>query len=207
MKKKVGTTLGLAMLFAGLGLAGYFGVESGIVQQNNGKNGYGSKMISEVVVSSANAAQQQEKKLIPADMKGKYLYEQCYAYQTLEKEEQVIYQEILEALNNMEEDVVISSKDVDLVVKIHHYVCEDNPELFWVKGYEIVPYEIAGKTVKIKYSGIYTMKKVDKENYQIALEQKVNQWLAEISGCETDYEKVKKAYDLIILNTSYDTEA
>lgn len=210
MKKKVGITLGLAVLLVGLGIAGGFSVKLGIIQQNNGKNDYfsGSQIISEVVVSSANAAPKQwEQTSIPADIQGKYLYQQCYAYGKLDETQQTIYQEILQALNNMDEDVLISSTDVEQVIRIHQYVCQDNPELFWVKGYKIVPYEMAGKTVKVKYSGIYTMTKGEKENYQIAMEQKTNQWLAEIAGCQGDYEKVKKAYELIILNTSYDTKA
>lgn len=208
MKKKVGITLAVAAVITGLGIAGGAGVKIGILQQNNGQGGYSSKIISEVVMSSADAASKTpEKELIPTDIQGKYLYQQCYGYQQLEKEEQKLYREILEVLSNMEEDVLLPSKNVDQVVKVHQYVCMDNPELFWVKGYQIVPYEMAGKTVKIKYSGLYTMKKGEKENYQIAMEQKTNQWLAEIAGCDSDYDKVKKAYDLIIFNTSYDTKA
>ena len=93
------------------------------------------------------------------------------------------------------------------MVKIHEYVCADNPELFWVEGYQILPYEMAGKTVKVKYSGIYTMSLGEKTNYQKALETKVEPWLAEIASCPDDYSKVKKAYELIILNTDYEPDA
>lgn len=210
MKKKVGITLGAAVLLISVSIAGCSPVKKGIIQQNKEEKVpvNGSQVISEVVVPSANAAaKQQEEVGTVTDIRGKYLYHQCYAYQLLEESEQRIYEEILEALDNVEEDVLISSTDVEQVVKIHQYVCQDNPELFWVKGYKIVPYEMAGKTVKVKYSGLYTMKKGEKENYQTAMEEKTYPWLDEIAQCQEDYDKIKKAYDLIILNTSYNVNA
>ena len=208
MKKKVGILLILIMVVAVFVIAGRYNGIIGIVKQNiEGESG-GSKVISEVVVPIIDTAQAQEQQVeVSLEDLQKLSYTEGYAYNLLSEEEQQIYVEILSALSGLERDVILSSADVDQVVKIHEYVCADNPELFWVEGYEIRPYEMAGKTVKVKYSGIYTMGRGEKENYQIALEQKVAGWLADIAECNSDYEKVKKAYQLIILNTEYDPEA
>lgn len=208
MKKKVGILLSLVAVVAVLVIAGRYNGIIGIVQQNLEGESKGSKVISEVVVPIIETAQAQEQPVeVSLEDLQKLSYTEGYAYNLLSEEEQQIYVEILSALNGLEKEVILSSDDVDQVVKIHEYVCADNPELFWVEGYQILPYEMAGKTVKVKYSGIYTMGRGEKENYQIALEQKVAGWLAEIAEYNSDYEKVKKAYQLIILNTEYDPEA
>ena len=210
MKKKVGVLLSLVAVLAVMVLAGRYRGLISIIRQNTEdiiETG-GSKVISEVVVPSGDTAQaQEEQKEISLEDLQKLSYTEGYAYNLLNEKEQKVYVEILSALNGLKEGVVLSSNDVDEVVKIHEYVCADNPELFWVEGYQIIPYEMAGKTVKVKYSGIYTMRWGAKENYQIALEQKAAEWLNEIAQCTNEYEKVKKAYELIILNTEYDTKA
>lgn len=210
MRKKEGILLCLVILIIVLGLTGKYSNILGIIQQNTSDSGdfSGSKVISEVVVPAASEAEaSQAAKQVDYKQLRALSYEQAYGYGLLEEEEQQIYVEILGALDTMAEDVVLSSNDVDQIVKIHQYVCADNPELFWVKGYQVQPYEVAGKTVQVKYSGIYTMKEGEKENYQKALDKVTGEWLAQIARCSGEYDKVKKAYDLIILNTEYDAEA
>lgn len=210
MRKKEGILLCLVILIIVLGLTGRYSNILGIIQQNTSDSGdiSGSKVISEVVVPAASAAEaSQVEKQVDYEQLQSLSYEQAYGYGLLDKEEQQIYVEILGALDTLAEDVVLSSNDVDQIVKIHQYVCADNPELFWVKGYQVQPYEVAGKTVQVKYSGIYTMKEGEKENYQKALDKVTGEWLAEIAQYSEEYDKVKKAYDLIILNTEYDVDA
>lgn len=206
MRKKVGLLVVLVLIVIVLGVTGKYNGIIGIIKQNTEDLGEfgGSRVISEIVVPSGNTvAAQEEPQEIDLQELQKLSYTDGYAYNLLTEQEKEIYVEILGALEQLAEDVIVSSSDVDQVVKIHEYVCADNPELFWVNGYQIVPYEMAGKTVKVKYSGLYTMKKGEKENYQLALERAVEPWLAEIAKCEGEYAKVKKAYELIILNTEY----
>lgn len=207
MRKKEGILLVLVILIIVLGLAGKYSNILGIIQQNTEDSGE-SKVISEVVVTaSGKEAVSATESQVDYGQLQTLSYEKAYCYQLLSKEEQQIYVEILGALNDLEEEIVLSSNDVEQVAKIHEYVCADNPELFWVKGYQVQPYEVGGKTVQIKYSGLYTMDKGQKKNYQIAMDQVINQWLAEMAQCDEEYEKVKKAYDLIISNTEYDANA
>lgn len=197
----------LVILIIVLGLAGKYSDILGIIQQNT-DDSRGSKVISEVVVpTSGDSEVSSIASKVHYEQLQALAYQQAYRYQLLNEEEQQIYVEILGALNDLEEDVVLSSNDVEQVVKIHEYVCEDNPELFWVKGYQVQPYEVSGKTVKIKYSGLYTMNKGQRKNYQLAMEKVIDEWLAEIAQCSEEYDKVKKAYDLIISNTEYDASA
>lgn len=210
MRKKEGILLVLVILIIVLGLAGKYSNILGIIQQNIEDSGdfRGSKIISEEVVQGAGETDtSHSENQVDYEQLQSLSYEQAYRYQLLNEEEKQIYVEILGALNDLAEEVVLSSNDVDQVVKIHEYVCEDNPELFWVKGYQVQPYEAAGKTVQIKYSGIYTMNKGQRKNYQIAMEKVIDEWLAEIAQCNEEYDKVKKAYDLIISNTEYDASA
>lgn len=210
MRKKEGILLILVILIVVLGLTGKYSNILGIIQQNIGGPGdfSGSKVISDVVVPAANAAETstQERKVNYEQLKA-LSYEQAYCYQLLNKDEKKIYVEILGALNELNGDVTLSSTDVEQVVKIHEYVCADNPELFWVNGYQVKPYEVAGETVQIKYSGLYTMNRGQRKNYQDAIAKVTDVWLEEIAQCSDEYEKIKKAYDLIISNTSYDANA
>lgn len=210
MRKKEGILLCLVILIIVFGLTGRYSSILGIVQQNTGGSGdfSGSKVISEVVVPAASAAEASKlEKQVDYEQLQSLSYEQAYGFGLLNEEEQQIYVEILGVLETFAEDVVLSSNDVEQIVKIHKYVCADNPELFWVKGYQVQPYEVAGKTVQVKYSGIYTMKESEKENYQQALDRITGEWLTEIAQCSEEYDKVKKAYDLIIINTEYVADA
>lgn len=207
MKKKVGVVLGLLIVVVGMFVVGRYDVLIGYVKSNIGTvSNDGSMIISDVVVSSAN--DKEEIKEVPEYAKAvEASYENGYCYQLLDREEQEIYVTIYTALKSMTQTIDIRTDDADKVVTAHQYVMLDNPELFWVKGYKMIPYEMADKIVKVEYSPIYTMTAGEKANYEIAIEQKVNNWLAQMAGCTDDYSKVKKAYDLIIQNTSYDAEA
>lgn len=207
MRKKEGILLFLVIFIIILGLAGKYSNILGIIKQNTKDSG-GSKVISEVVVpASKDAEASPTESQVHYEQLQALSYEQAYCYQLLNEEEQKIYVEILGALNDLAEEVILSTNDTDLVEKIHAYVCADNPELFWVNGYRVQPYEVAGKTVQIKYSGLYTMNRGQRKNYQIAIQKVADSWLKEIAQCEGEYDKVKKAYDLIILNTEYEVTA
>lgn len=210
MRKKEGILLVLVILFVVLGLTGKYSNILGIIQQNMGNSGdfSGAQIISDVVVPSANAVENiVEDREVNYERLKMLSYEQAYCYQCLNDEEKKIYLEILGTLNELNTEVVLSSTDVEQVVKIHEYVCADNPELFWVNGYQIQPYEVAGQTVQIKYSGLYTMNRGQRKNYQDALAKVTDVWLEEIAKCSDEYAKVKKAYDLIVSNTKYVSEA
>ena len=177
---------------------------------NDSENFSGSKVISEVVVPSEDTEDKEKSSSdneIDYEKLEEISYTTGYGYQLLDDEGKKIYVEILNAINNLAEDVIISASDVDMVIKIHEYVCADNPELFWVKGYQVAPYEMAGETLGVKYSGLYTMNSSQKENYQTALDKVTKTWLAEIAKYTEEYDKVKKAYELVILNTDYEEEA
>ncbi|MBQ4531420.1 MAG: hypothetical protein IJA36_12565 [Lachnospiraceae bacterium] len=212
MKRKVGIMTVLIIIVVIMAATGRYDDLIDLAKQEINGSEYlgGSKVISEVVVPSGNA-EEQGKSLSENEINYEELenisYTAGYGYQLLNEEEKNIYVEILNAINNLSEDVVISSSDVDQVIKIHEYVCADNPELFWVKGYQVAPYEMDGETVGVKYSGIYTMNAGQKENYQIALKQVTKAWLEEIAQYKEEYDKVKKAYELVILNTEYEEDS
>ena len=207
MKKKVGVVLILLVVVVGMFAVGRYDVLIKYVKSNIGTaSNDGAMIISDVVVSSAN--DKEEIKEVPEYAKAvDSYYENCYCYQRLDGEEKEIYVSIYTALKSMTPTIDIKTDDSDKVAKVHEFVMLDNPELFWVKGYKMVPYEMSDKIVKVEYSPIYTMTVGEKANYEIAMEQKVNGWLAQMAGCEDDYSKVKKAYDLIIQNTSYSADA
>lgn len=208
MRKKVGIMTTLIIIVVIMAATGRYDALIDMARQEINDSEYlsGSKVISEVVVPSKDA--EEEKSSSDNEINYEELetisYTAGYGYQLLTEEEKNVYVEILNAINNLAEDVVISSSDVDQVIKIHEYVCADNPELFWVKGYQVAPYEMDGKTVGVKYSGIYTMNAGQKENYETALKQVTKDWLAEIAQYTDEYSKVKKAYELVILNTEYE---
>lgn len=210
MRKKVGIMAVMIILVAIMAVIGRYDLLIDITKQKISDSEYfgGSKVISEVVVpSDVSKENETVENQINYEELETISYTAGYGYQILSEEEKEIYVEILNAINNLAEDVMISSSDVKQVIKIHEYVCADNPELFWVKGYQVAPYEMNGETVGVKYSGIYTMSAGQKENYQTALNQVTKEWMMEIAQYTEEYDKVKKAYELVILNTEYEEDA
>lgn len=124
-----------------------------------------------------------------------------YFFQQLPEEEQRIYREILEGVQQYQEQIYVSSADNEAIDKTYHAILRDHPEVFWIHNRETT------------YKTVYSTYTVFEPGYQIgqdeipavesemeAAYQTVAGGLPENAG---DYEKAKAVYEYVILNTNY----
>ena len=130
-----------------------------------------------------------------------------YAYGTLTQEERRIYRQIFATLRDFAEKTPMSTLDADLIDKVFACVLADNPEFFYVKGYNLIRYERGGVVEKMSVSGLYTMSKDEAIAHQEKADAYVDACLAGAPVTDDDYEKIKYLYEYIIKNTEYDLEA
>ncbi len=130
-----------------------------------------------------------------------------YAYERLTSAGKNLYVEILSILQNMSEDVPVSTTSNEAVDLVYDYVMIDHPEIFYADGYKYVNYTIDNVITKITFSGkyIYTPEEVAQRQTQI--NQAVNECLAGAPSSTDDYYAIKYVYEYIIQNTEYDIDA
>ena len=130
-----------------------------------------------------------------------------YAYDTLEQDEKLVYNQIAEGTKNWEETITVSTNDADKLEKAYQAFLSEHAEIFWIEGYGFTIYEVGGlKTDYVftpKYS--YTQKEVQQK------QEKIDAYAAEclkgLASDASDYEKVTYIYEYIIKNTEYNLKA
>lgn len=153
------------------------------------------------------AKQKEIKKYKPEELAP--LYEgniSYYYYEALEEDEKIIYQEILTALLNSEE-VIVSTKDLDLIAKIYQCVMYDHPEIFYVEGYAYTRYLIDDVVDKIAFAGKYTGTKEETAAKQEMIDEYTRECMSHVGKELDQFSQIKLIYDYIIEKTDYDKDA
>lgn len=130
-----------------------------------------------------------------------------YAYEHLDEQGQVIYDEMLTAILNHEEKIRLSTTDLDLMRKAYTAVCGDYGGLFWVEGYVFTRYTKGEELVSLEFAPKYTMSEEERKITQAQIDEVVEIWMNGISINDTDYDKAKYVYELLALNTEYVQDA
>lgn len=130
-----------------------------------------------------------------------------YAYEHLDEQGQVIYDEMLTAILNHEEKIGLSTTDLDLMRKAYTAVCGDYGGLFWVEGYVFTRYTKGEELVSLEFAPKYTMSEEERKITQAQIDEVVEIWMNGISINDTDYDKAKYVYELLALNTEYVQDA
>lgn len=130
-----------------------------------------------------------------------------YAYDLLKAEEQIVYQEIFQALSEVKDTVQVSTLDTQVLNKVFQCVMNDHPEIFYAKGYEVVQYMLQNKVNKVMFNPIYTMNKsVIRQNRKL-INGYVEKCLSGLSEDAGEYEKICYFYEYIIKNTEYNAKS
>lgn len=133
--------------------------------------------------------------------------ERYYAYHTLRDDEKKIYKLIYSSLTNFEGKTPMPTKDPKAIDNVFSCVLADNPELFYIRGYNLIRYERGGVIEKLYLTGLFTMTKEDAAMHRKRADEYVDRCLSGAPQGTDDYEKIKYLYEYIVRNTEYDLEA
>lgn len=129
-----------------------------------------------------------------------------YCYEHLNDEEKKIYTEIYGILTELNENILISSKDPDLIKKVFSCVMLDHPEIFYVTGYSLTKYTKGDSIENITFTGKYTYSKDEVEGFEDIVERVAAGCVQDCIG-EDEYTKVKYVYEWLISRCDYELNA
>ena len=132
--------------------------------------------------------------------------EKNYYYGCLNEEEQLLYVELFQILTDMEEGIMLTTKDVNLIPRVYQAVINDHPELFYTKGFVYTKATLDGEIVYLTCSGSYTYTKEEAAVRMQQIEAEADRVLEKIPTSADAYTVVKSLYEYIILNTDYGEE-
>ena len=136
-----------------------------------------------------------------------------FAYESLDTQEQIWYQEIEQALGSMEATIRLSTEPLEQgmdeqdIDKIFQCVLIDHPEIFYTTGYTYTKYSRGERTVGIDFAGTYELTKEEATERAEAIRSVTAEWLAAMDMSASEYNKVKTVYETIIFSTNYDLDA
>ena len=130
-----------------------------------------------------------------------------YAYQTLNSEEQAVYDEIYTAMQKQMEKVAVDTLDTAVLDHAFRAVSADYGGMFWVSGYVYTQYTKGEKLVGLDFAPKYTMSFQMRCEKQREIDEAVREILAGISPDASDYEKAKYVYDYLAMHVDYEINA
>ncbi|MBD5470646.1 MAG: hypothetical protein HDR19_05910 [Lachnospiraceae bacterium] len=130
-----------------------------------------------------------------------------YAYHKLDKSEQNLYRELLDALSMMAEKRRVSTLDSEQLDRVFECVLNDHPELFYVEGFQYTEHFFGDTLTGISFEGTYSMTKEEAELALDEIEQSLSECMKEVPLNEDEYSTVKYLYEYLIDNTEYDKDA
>lgn len=129
-----------------------------------------------------------------------------YAYETLSEENKVIYDQMLDAVMNHDEEVTLSTEDGQELEDIFNCIKADYGGLFWVESFRYTQYQRNGKTEAMSFAPNYIMTSEERSRMQKRIDRQVKKYIKEVSQ-KSDYEKVRDIYRKLIQKVNYNLEA
>ena len=136
-----------------------------------------------------------------------------FAFESLDAQEQIWYQEIEQALGSMDDTIKLSTEPLEQgmdeqdIDKIFQCVLIDHPEIFYTTGYTYTKYSRGEETVGIDFAGTYDLTKEEAAERADAIRSVAEDRLAGMDGTAPEYDRVKEVYETIIFSTNYDLGA
>ena len=130
-----------------------------------------------------------------------------FAFEKLNEEEQVVYDEIYYVITEHMERIELSTLDEELVSKIFAYVFKDHPEIFWCDRYVLTRYTMGEKLVKLEIAPVYTMEQQESAELITQIEVEVEEYLKKLEGITDEYEISKAVYEKLINDIEYNEDA
>lgn len=136
-----------------------------------------------------------------------------FAYDRLTEAEKIWYLDMSRTLREMATNRGLSEEGLDAgltegeIDKIFQCVLGDHPEYFYVEGYTYTRFTRLEKTVKLEFSGTYSVSKEEAARRASKIRVAAGEILEGISMEASDYDKVKYVYEAVVRGTEYDMDA
>ena len=134
-------------------------------------------------------------------------YAAYYAYRTLDDKIKPVYQTVLRTILEHGEKAELPTTDVDVLEEAYKAVCADNGGLFWMSGYVYTQYTRGGELIGMDFTPKYTMDYEERERIQQQIDASAQELLAGISITDSDYEKAKYVFEILVQNVDYDASS
>lgn len=126
-----------------------------------------------------------------------------YYFSSYTDEEQTLYIELLDAILNFKNDVLLTTTNSNMIDGVFQGVLSDHPEIFYLNGYT---YKHTKGSDSLLFSATYTMGREEIEEMNRQLEAQAAEYLKDIPQND-EFAIVKYLYDMIIVNTTYTLDA
>ncbi len=130
-----------------------------------------------------------------------------YAYETLPEEKKVIYDQMLDAVMNHEEEAALSTEDGRELEDIFNCIKADYGGLFWVESFRYTQYQRNGKTEAMSFAPNYIMTAEERSQMQQKIDRQVKKYIEGVTADASDYEKVRDIYQMLIQKVDYNLDA
>ncbi len=130
-----------------------------------------------------------------------------YAFEKLTDAGKTLYVEMLTIMENLQEDVAVSTTSSDAIELVFDYIMTDHPEVFYVSGYSYTNYSVDDVITRVSFSGDYIYDADEVARRKTKINEKVNECLSHAPASTDDYYAIKYVYEYIIDNTDYDPGA
>lgn len=130
-----------------------------------------------------------------------------YVHNTLDEEMQMVYDEMLYAIMNFKDNVRLSTTDTADVKTCYNAICADYGEIFWVESCSYGELSIKGKPYAVSFVVNYAYTPEEVADYQEQMQPVIDEYLARLTECGSDYEKTEVLYRKLIKEVAYDLSA
>lgn len=130
-----------------------------------------------------------------------------YAYETLSAEEKKIYDQMLDAVMNHEEEVTLSTSDGRHLEDIFNCLKADHGGLFWVESFRYTQYQRNGQTEVMSFAPNYIMTAEEREEMQKNIDREAAKYLKGLHAGVSDYKKMRTIYRKLIKQVDYNLDA
>ena len=126
-----------------------------------------------------------------------------FYYQQLSEEEQTVYRELLQGVQDMEECVLLHAGRDDQPAKVYEYLLYDRSELFWCDG-------SSRMTVYDSYTEFYpgyTCTADIRDQRQAEIDAAVEACIGGADAGAPEYDRIKYVFEYIVNTVDYDEDA
>lgn len=116
-----------------------------------------------------------------------------------------VYDQLYTGISSRKKEVYVDCTNVSDIGMALRSVMNDHPEFFWLNGNAQIYGQSGGGKERVTLTFNVDSSSIDQLNSQI--ENEANTYLSSLPSDASDYQKVRRAYEYIIKNTDYNTDA